>query len=63
MNVTECIKARRSIRRYKPEPVDHSLIDSIVSMASYSPSWKSDHPLHRDRRFFTSKRDRRQVYP
>ena len=41
MNVTECIKARRSIRRYKPEPVDHSLIDSIVSMASYSPSWKN----------------------
>ena len=32
MNVTECIK---------PEPVDHSLIDSIVSMASYSPSWKN----------------------
>ena len=41
MNVTECIKTRRSIRRYKPEPVDHSLIDSIVSMASYSPSWKN----------------------
>ena len=41
MNATECIKARRSIRRYKPEPVDHSLIDSIVSMASYSPSWKN----------------------
>ena len=41
MNVTECIKNRRSIRRYKPEPVDHSLIDSIVSMASYSPSWKN----------------------
>ena len=41
MNVTECIKNRRSIRRYKPEAVDHSLIDSIVSMASYSPSWKN----------------------
>ena len=41
MNVTECIKTRRSIRRYKPEAVDHSLIDSIVSMASYSPSWKN----------------------
>ena len=31
MNVTECIKTRRSIRRYKPEAVDHS----------YSPSWKN----------------------
>lgn len=41
MNITECIKTRRSIRRYKAEPVDHSIIDSVVSSASYSPSWKN----------------------
>lgn len=41
MNTTECIMTRRSIRRYKPDPVSHSLIDSIVSLASYSPSWKN----------------------
>lgn len=41
MNLTECIETRRSIRRYKPDPVDHSLIESIVSSASYSPSWKN----------------------
>lgn len=41
MNITECIKSRRSIRKYKPDPVDHSIIDSIVSAASYSPSWKN----------------------
>ncbi len=41
MNVTECLKTRRSIRKYTPEPVDHSVIDSIVSLASYSPSWKN----------------------
>ena len=41
MNTTECISTRRSIRKYKPDPVDHSLIDSIVSLASYSPSWKN----------------------
>ena len=41
MNTTECIRTRRSIRKYKPDPVDHSLIDSIVSLASYSPSWKN----------------------
>ena len=41
MNVTECLKTRRSIRKYKPDPVDHSIIDSIVSSASYSPSWKN----------------------
>ena len=41
MNVTECLKTRRSIRRYKAEPIDHSVINSIVSLASYSPSWKN----------------------
>ena len=41
MNVTDCIRTRRSIRRYRPDPVDHSLIDHIVSAASYSPSWKN----------------------
>ncbi|HJD47163.1 MAG TPA: nitroreductase family protein [Candidatus Mediterraneibacter norfolkensis] len=41
MNTAECIRTRRSIRKYKPDPVDHSLIDSIVSLASYSPSWKN----------------------
>ncbi len=41
MNTVECIKNRRSIRRYKPDPVDHSVIESIVSAASFSPSWKN----------------------
>ena len=47
MNITECIKTRRSIRRYKAEPVDHSIIDSVVSSASYSPSWKSNRDQNR----------------
>ncbi len=41
MNFSECIKTRRSIRRYKAVPVDHSIIDSVVSAASYTPSWKN----------------------
>ena len=41
MNVNECIRSRRSIRKYQTRPVDHSIIDSIVSDASYSPSWKN----------------------
>lgn len=41
MNVTECIRSRRSIRKYKPQAVDHSIIDAIVADASYSPSWKN----------------------
>lgn len=41
MNVTECIRSRRSIRKYKSTPVEHSIIDSIVADVSYSPSWKN----------------------
>ena len=41
MNATECIKGRRSIRKYKKGCIDHSLLESIISTASYSPSWKT----------------------
>ena len=41
MTVTECIETRRSIRKYRPDPIDHTLIESVVSLASYSPSWKN----------------------
>lgn len=41
MNVTECIKGRRSIRKYAEGKVDHSVLESIISTASYSPSWKN----------------------
>lgn len=42
MNVSDCIKMRRSIRKYKPDHIDHSIIAIlIISIASYSPSWKN----------------------
>lgn len=41
MNVTECIKGRRSIRKFKSDKVSHSLLESVISSASYSPSWKN----------------------
>ena len=41
MNTKECIMTRRSIRRFKPERVEHSLLESLISTASYSPSWKN----------------------
>ena len=40
MNVTECIKTRRSIRKYKNDSVDREVVRQIVEEASYSPSWK-----------------------
>ena len=39
--VNAAIMTRRSIRRFKPERVEHSLLESIISAASYSPSWKN----------------------
>ncbi len=41
MNTTECIKGRRSIRKYRTERVDRSVLESIISTASYAPSWKN----------------------
>lgn len=31
MNTIECIKTRRSIRKFKPDSIDHSLLDSLIS--------------------------------
>lgn len=41
MNACECIRTRRSIRKFKPDAIDHSVLESIISTASYSPSWKN----------------------
>ncbi len=40
MTAKECIKGRRSIRKFKPDKVDHAILDEIVETASYAPSWK-----------------------
>ena len=40
MTAKECIKGRRSIRKFKETPVDHALLSEIVETASYAPSWK-----------------------
>ena len=41
MNMTECIKGRRSIRRYNAERIERSVLEDIISTASFSPSWKN----------------------
>ena len=41
MQTLECIKTRRSIRKFTDEPVSHDLLERIVEAASYSPSWKN----------------------
>lgn len=44
MDFTECIKTRRSVRRFTGEPVERELLESIVSEAAYAPSWKNVQP-------------------
>lgn len=40
MTAKECILGRRSIRKFKAEPVSHELLAQVVETASYAPSWK-----------------------
>ncbi len=40
MNAVDCIKGRRSIRRFTKQAVDHSLLEEVIEAASYAPSWK-----------------------
>lgn len=41
MTAQECIKTRRSIRKFKADSIDHSIIEEIIADASFSPSWKN----------------------
>ena len=43
MTANECIRGRRSIRKYQDTPVDHTLLNEIIETASYAPSWKHTH--------------------
>lgn len=41
MEAITCIKTRRSIRKFTPEPVTAADISAIVETAAYAPSWKN----------------------
>lgn len=41
METLECIKTRRSIRRFKEEAVNHDTINAIIAAAAMAPSWKN----------------------
>ena len=40
MTAKDCIKGRRSIRKFKEQPIDRELLSEIIETASYAPSWK-----------------------
>lgn len=44
MDVFQAIKTRRSIRKFKPDPVPEELIREILEAARWSPSWGNTQP-------------------
>ena len=41
MTAQECITQRRSIRKFKADPIDHQLVSDIIADAAFAPSWKN----------------------
>lgn len=41
MEALKCIETRRSIRKFKAEPISHEKLESIVAEAAFAPSWKN----------------------
>ena len=41
MEFSDCIRGRRSVRRFSDREIDRADIERIVDMARYSPSWKN----------------------
>lgn len=39
MEVLEAIRTRRSIRKYKTEPVDEKTLETVLDAARWAPSW------------------------
>ena len=41
MDTIQCIKTRRSVRKFQEKPVEKTVIEELVLAASYAPSWKN----------------------
>ena len=41
MNAVDCIKTRRSIRNYKEDRIPQEVINEVVDLARFAPSWKN----------------------
>ena len=46
MDIIEAINNRRSIRRYKPDPVDEKTIEVVLEAARRAPSWGNSQCWH-----------------
>lgn len=41
MEFLNCVKERRSIRKFTTDKIEHDKLERIVKLASFSPSWKN----------------------
>jgi nitroreductase len=44
MDAVECITTRKSIRRFKPDPIPREVLMEVVDIAKWSPSYKNSQP-------------------
>ena len=45
MNTIDCIKSRRSVRKFTEEKVPHEVLEQLVELARWAPSWKNTQPV------------------
>ena len=41
MQIEECIRNRRSVRKYAEQEIDNQTLEEIVDLARFAPSWKN----------------------
>lgn len=41
MELQEAIRTRRSVRQFTDEKVTHALLEQVISLAAWAPSWKN----------------------
>ncbi len=41
MEFSKVVKERRSVRKFKNQPIEHEIFEKIVDLARFSPSWKN----------------------
>ena len=46
MDVFECLSGRRTVRRFKPEPVPEAVVTTILKAARWAPSSRNQQPWH-----------------
>ncbi len=44
MDVESCLRGRRSVRAFKPELVPRAVLEEVLELASWSPSYKNTQP-------------------